>query len=118
LRPKWVKSLADEPVSLGLSKAIVKRAALMVTTDSGPRHFAAAFGRPVVSIFGPTHRQWTITYHPRETCVQKSVPCGPCQQRICPLGHHRCMNELSVDEVAVAAFRALGLLTERSERVA
>ena len=42
-------SLADEPLSLGLSKASVRRARLMVTTDSGPRHFATAFGVPVIT---------------------------------------------------------------------
>jgi len=105
-RPRAVKSLADEPVSLGLSKAIIERAALLVTTDSGPRHFAPAFGVPVVALFGPTHQEWTTTYYPLETALQKKLPCGPCQQRICPLGHHRCMTELTVNE-AYAACRAL-----------
>ncbi|MGL4465842.1 MAG: lipopolysaccharide heptosyltransferase II [Planctomycetia bacterium] len=99
LRPRMVRSLADEPVSIGLSKAVVRRSSLLVTTDSGPRHFAAAFGVPAVSLFGPTHIAWTDTHTPLETMLQKSVPCGPCQQRVCPLEHHRCMNELGVDEV-------------------
>ena len=60
---------------------------LLVTTDSGPRHFAAAFDRPVVTLFGPTHIAWTETYHPRAIHLQKQVPCGPCQQRVCPLDH-------------------------------
>lgn len=94
-----VVSLADAPLSLGLSKACVRRAELMVTTDSGPRHFAAAFDVPVVTLFGPTHIAWSENYYPRAVHVQKSVPCGPCQRRVCPLGHHRCMRELTVDEV-------------------
>ncbi len=57
-----VCSIADEPLSLGLTKALVRRATLLVTTDSGPRHFAAAFDRPVVTLFGPTHIAWTETY--------------------------------------------------------
>src|SRR5262249_51161733 len=60
-----VASLADQPLSLGLTKACVRRCQLLVTTDSGPRHFAAAFDRPVVTLFGPTHVAWTETYHPR-----------------------------------------------------
>jgi heptosyltransferase-2 len=108
LRPRFVKSLADEQLSLGLSKAVVRRSALLVTTDSGPRHFAAAFGRPVVSLFGPTHQEWTITHHPLETRLQKKLPCGPCQQRTCPLKHHQCMTELNVDEVFATAMRLLG----------
>ncbi|MDB5349753.1 MAG: lipopolysaccharide heptosyltransferase [Planctomycetota bacterium] len=105
-----VASLADEPMSLGLSKACVKRSALMVTTDSGPRHFAAAFGVPVVSLFGPTHIAWTRTHHPHAIHMQQPVPCGPCQKGTCPLGHHRCMIELSPD----AVFRAAVGLLDRS----
>lgn len=94
-----VFSLADEKVSIGLSKAVVARASVLVSTDSGPRHFAPSLGVPVVALFGPTHVEWTETYYPAETKLQKVVPCGPCQQRECPLGHHRCMKELSVSEV-------------------
>jgi heptosyltransferase-2 len=89
-------------LSLGLTKALVRRADLLVTTDSGPRHFAAAFDRPVVTLFGPTHIGWTETYHPRAVHLQKRVECGPCQRRVCPLDH-RCMKELTPAEVFEAA---------------
>jgi heptosyltransferase-2 len=102
-----VYGLADFPLSLGLTKACIRRADLLVTTDSGPRHFAAAFGRPVVSLFGPTHIAWTETYYARAVHLQREVPCGPCQQRVCPLGHHRCMNELLPGEVFDAVVRLL-----------
>src|SRR5439155_4651297 len=85
------------------TKACVKRADLLISTDSGPRHFAAAFGRPVVALFGPTHIAWTDTFYPDEIQLQKRVPCGPCQRRTCPLDHHRCMTELTPDEVLAAA---------------
>lgn len=102
-----VVSMSDGPLSLGLTKAAVRRLALLVTTDSGPRHFAAAFGVPVVTLFGPTHIAWTETYFPKAVHLQKSVPCGPCQQRVCPLGHHRCMTELMPTEVYATADRLL-----------
>jgi heptosyltransferase-2 len=52
-------------VTLGSLKAIVRRAAVMVTNDTGPRHIAAAFGVPLVSLFGPTDHRWTaIPTHP------------------------------------------------------
>jgi heptosyltransferase II len=89
-----IVSLADAELSLGLSKAIVKRLNLLVTTDSGPRHFAAAFDVPVVTLFGPTHIAWTETYFAKASHLQEKLPCGPCQQRVCPQGHHRCMTEL------------------------
>jgi heptosyltransferase-2 len=101
-----VYSLADEPVSLGLLKASVKRADLLITTDSGPRHFAAAFNKPVVTLFGPTHIPWTETYHPKAVHLQKPVSCGPCQLRVCPLDH-RCMKDLSPTEVFLASVQLL-----------
>jgi heptosyltransferase-2 len=99
-RPQ-VQSLADRPVSLGLTKACVRRLDAFVTTDSGPRHFAAAFGVPVVSLFGPTFIAWTETYYARGINLQKKVPCGPCQLRVCPLDH-QCMTELTPAEVLTA----------------
>ena len=102
-----VVSLAEQPLSLGLSKACVRRAALLVTTDSGPRHFAAAFGTPVVTLFGPTEIAWTRTSHPRALHVLHPVPCGPCQRPVCPEGHHRCMRELTPDQVFQASLRLL-----------
>jgi heptosyltransferase-2 len=89
-------------LSLGLTKACVRRCDLLVTTDSGPRHFAAAFDRPVVTLFGPTHIAWTETYHPRALHLQKPVDCGPCQRRVCPFDH-RCMKGLMPHEVLAAA---------------
>lgn len=52
-------SLADCGVTLSSLKGIVRRAKVMVTNDTGPRHIAAAFGVPVVSLFGPTDPRWT-----------------------------------------------------------
>ena len=100
-----VVSLADPrlgdnyPLPIGLSKACVRRARLMVTTDSGPRHFAPAFNVPVVTMFGPTPISLSETHFSKAINLHREVPCGPCMQRECPLVHHRCMRELSVDQV-------------------
>jgi heptosyltransferase II len=109
-----VVSLADQPLSLGLSKACVRRSALLVTTDSGPRHFAAAFNTPVVTLFGPTHIAWTRTYHTRARHVFHPVSCGPCQRGICPEGHHRCMRDLAPERVLAVA---LGMLATTRSRL-
>jgi heptosyltransferase-2 len=101
-----VSSLANHALSLGLTKACVRRADLLITTDSGPRHFAAAFDRPVVTLFGPTHISWTETYYSKAIHLQKKVDCGPCQRRICPLDH-RCMKLLTPAEVFNAAAELL-----------
>lgn len=96
-----VAALADSALSIGLTKACVRRCDLLVTTDSGPRHFAAAFNKPVVTLFGPTHIAWTETYHPAAVHLQKPVECGPCQLRVCPIDH-RCMKLLTPAEVFAA----------------
>jgi heptosyltransferase II len=92
-----VVSFADFPTSIGLTKAAIRSAEVLVTTDSGPRHFARPLGVPVVTLFGPTHQAWSETDDPRAVHLQIKVDCGPCQLRKCPLKHHRCMRDLSVD---------------------
>jgi heptosyltransferase II len=52
-------SLVERSLGLGGLKAVVEQAALVVTNDTGPRHFAAAFARPTVALFGPTDHRWT-----------------------------------------------------------
>lgn len=102
-----VFSLADAQLSIGLTKAAIREAELLVTTDSGPRHFAAAFGTPVITLFGPTHIEWSENYFERSEHLQLKLDCGPCQQRECPLKHHRCMRDLSVDTVFASVKRQL-----------
>jgi heptosyltransferase-2 len=102
-----VVSLAGQELGIGLTKACVRRARLLITTDSGPRHFAAAFDTPVLTLFGPTHVAWTRTQHPRAWHLLHPVPCGPCQRPVCPEGHHRCMTELTPESVFRVARRLL-----------
>jgi heptosyltransferase-2 len=106
----------DVPVlTLGELKSLVRRSDLLICNDAGPRHLAKAFGAPVVTIFGPTHPHWTDTGYEAERIVRVDIDCGPCQQRTCPLGHLRCMTEVTVESVYQAA---VGLLkTHTYERV-
>ncbi len=91
--------LDDPLLSLGEFKALIRRGALLVCNDAGPRHIAKAFGIPVVTIFGPTHQEWTDTDYALERKVAVAVDCGPCQKKICPFDHHKCMTGVSVDMV-------------------
>lgn len=97
--------LRPEELTLGLTKASIRRSRLVVTTDSGPRHIATAFDKPVVTLFGPTDPRDTETYHPRAIHLYDKFECAPCWEQHCPLGHHACMRGLSVERVyaAVAA---------------
>lgn len=77
--------------------ALVRRAAVCVTNDSGSMHLAVAFGRPLVSVFGPTSPVLTGPYGRTEAVVQAHVPCSPCLLR--KLSHcqhqHACMEEVT-----------------------
>jgi heptosyltransferase-2 len=114
-----VASLADEPeLPIGLTKAMIRRAALLVTTDSGPRFFGVAFNVPTVTLFGPTSIQFTLTGAPHETCVSLGLDCQPCMQRTCPLAHHRCMRDLTVNRVLAAIDATLTSCGSRTRMVA
>jgi len=112
-----VRSLSAFPSSIGLTKGVVRRAQGMITTDSGPRHFAHAFGVPVLTLFGPTDPRWSETRHPQSMHVQQSIDCAPCGKRVCPLGHHRCMVDLTPERVYRYYDRLCSLL-KKSRQVA
>ncbi len=92
----------DPPLGLGPLRALVRRCDLLVTNDTGPRHFAAAFDRPVITIYGSSDPAWTITRHPKERSVMLDLDCQPCMKRICPLKHHHCMTQLEPRQVLQA----------------
>ncbi|MBM4043853.1 MAG: lipopolysaccharide heptosyltransferase II [Planctomycetes bacterium] len=91
----------DEPMTLELLKPIVRRLALLVTTDTGTRHFAVAFDKPVVVIMGPTDPRHTACNLDKTTVLRVDVPCGPCHLRVCPTDH-RCMTLVTPDHVLAA----------------
>jgi heptosyltransferase-2 len=105
--PRVVSLARFNELPIGLTKACIRRSRVVVSTDSGPRHIAIAFGRPVVTLFGPTSPEATNTYYSGETCLSLGLDCQPCMARVCPLMHHRCMRELTVDRVDAAVRQAL-----------
>ena len=64
-----IANLARRGLTLGSLKAVSRRAALVITNDTGPRHVAAALGTPLVSLFGPTDHRWTTFDCPHESVV-------------------------------------------------
>ena len=91
---------------LGPLKELVRRSALMISNDTGPCHIAAAFGTPLVTMFGPTDPRWTATGYQNEIRLRVNTDCGPCQRGVCQ-GNHRCMERISVDDVYQAAAKLL-----------
>lgn len=97
-------TVLDDPLlSLGASKALIGRADLLVTNDTGPRHLAIAQDTPVVTIFGSSDPRWTENSYAAERIVRVHLDCQPCMERHCPLKHHNCMNNVSTEMVHEAA---------------
>jgi heptosyltransferase II len=100
--------LSAAPRDLERLKAQVKSSSFLLVGDSGPRWVAAAFDVPCVSIMGPNFPELTATSLERCRVVRlEGLECSPCLQRRCPLGHHRCMEELSPEVAIDAAFQLL-----------
>lgn len=83
--------------------AVVRGAAGVITNDTGPMHLAAALGRPVVAIFGPTSAELAGPYGRGHVVLSGRVECGECYGRVCRLAggpeELRCQRAVSVDEV-------------------
>jgi 3-deoxy-D-manno-octulosonic-acid transferase/heptosyltransferase-1 len=70
---------------------------LVISTDTGPMHVAAAMGTPVVALFGPTAPWRTGPYGKVHRVVREELPCSPCFKKKCP--HLSCMRGISVDRI-------------------
>ena len=80
--------------SLSEAIALISQCAAMVTNDSGLMHIAAALGRPLVAIYGPTDPRHTPPLSQLAQILWLQIACSPCQQRECPLGHQNCMKQI------------------------
>jgi len=92
----------DGALTFGALKALVRRSALMICNDCGPRHVGIAFNVPTVVIMGPTDPVVTRSGYKRTVILRQDVPCGPCRLRECPT-NHLCMTRITVDMVVAAA---------------
>lgn len=91
-----------EQLPIGLSKAVLKRSDVVVSTDSGPRHLAVALNRPVVTLFGPTSPEWTQTYNHPESILSAQLDCNACSPGLDPVKFQHGMRHISVDRVLTA----------------
>jgi len=89
-------------VDLALLKPLIQRCRLLVTNDTGPRHYAVAFDIPVVVIMGPTDPRYTHANLEKTRVLRKELDCSPCHLKECPL-EHSCMREISPQAVLQAA---------------
>lgn len=87
--------------------ALLEKASLVVANDSGPMHIAAALGRPLVTLFGPTNAVRTGPYGRPETVLQLDLVCRPCYSRECV--HQSCLRWIGVEDVMAMARRMVPL---------
>ena len=76
---------------------LYRRATLVITTDTGPMHIAAAMETPVLALFGPTDALRTGPYGLRHRVVSMDIPCRPCFRKKCSTLD--CMQRITVVEV-------------------
>lgn len=91
---------------LGLQEtgAVIKRAAALVSGDTGVMHMATGVGTPVVALFGPTVRQFGFFPYraDRSAVIELPLECRPCSAHggpACPLKHHRCLRTIAPETV-------------------
>jgi heptosyltransferase-2 len=92
-------------LSLLASADLIGRAALLVTNDSAPLHLASAMNTPTIAVFGPTVPEFGFGPLAASSTVvgHDALACRPCDRhgpQKCPLGHWRCMREISPEQVA------------------
>jgi lipopolysaccharide heptosyltransferase I len=81
---------------------------LLIANDSGPVHMAAAVGTPSLVLFGPTCPKRTGPYGDEHRIIRSGpLECRPCFMRDCPPGHHRCMADISSEQVTTVALEML-----------
>lgn len=102
---------ATGQLSLLGSAALLSRCAVLVTNDSAPLHLASAMNTPTVALFGPTVPSMGFgpLAEPQIVLGREELTCRPCSAhggQACPLGHWRCMQELSPSSVAEHVERA------------
>ncbi len=101
-----VACLGGAALQIGLLKAVLARASLLICNDAGARHIAAAFQLPTLVLMGPTSIRYTNLNLKLTRLLREPVACSPCQLKVCPIDH-RCMTRLLPSRVLDETHAAL-----------
>jgi heptosyltransferase-2 len=82
--------------------ALIRRCSLLITNDTGPRHFGVAFDKPVIVLMGPTDPRYTDYSLDKTIIIRGNADCAPCHLKTCPVDH-RCMTLITPQKVLTAA---------------
>ena len=125
------KDIADEigalasdgeaaPVNLAGSTSLIEAVDLLslatavVANNSGLMHVAAALGRPVVALYGSTPSTVAPPLSGKARILERKLPCRPCFERVCPLGHLDCLNLIEASDVAAMLDELIGRVEARA----
>jgi heptosyltransferase-2 len=94
------------------SAELIKHSDLLLCNDSAPLHIGNAVDTPVFAFFGPTVKRFgCYPYREKDQMIEVDLDCRPCGKHgsnKCPLGHHRCMNDIKVEDVINKVNNLLG----------
>ena len=95
---KWYKNLCGK-TRLEDTVDLMSLAACAVTNDSGLMHVAAASGIVVQAIYGSSSPSYTPPLTDKADIHYLGIDCSPCFKRQCPLGHLKCLREISPETI-------------------
>ncbi|GAB6099424.1 glycosyltransferase family 9 protein [Halanaerocella petrolearia] len=108
-----IDKMEEEPIiaagktSLKELAALASLCDLFISGDTGPVHVAASVDTPTVAIFGPSDETKYHPYGDNNQLITNEIDCRPCGEHECPLEHHRCMADITAEEVFQVLSRLL-----------
>lgn len=103
---------------LNESADLVRKARVIISHDTGLMHIAAAFRKPIISVWGNTVPAFGMApyygdYQNKESRMEVNVWCRPCSKigyKKCPLGHFKCMEQQDIERMAKLAVNSIEMI--------